>query len=231
MTTQTHAIASPLSLSGAPRRDISPQQLREQLLALPFPDFARCLARLLGRLGYEETRLMGVTEGRGRNAYGGFDLQATSRHGLSRSLLLAQVKQYRRPVPRSFVDELRGAMLRLGAQQGILLTTATFSPAAREAAASAQHALPIRLVEGDELIRLLLELDIPVGNRAPHPVPKSPLPTTPSTRSATVLPPPPNTATAPPRKAPPAAEPGMTISVIVTVPDSMGEEKQTGAAR
>src|SRR5690349_10242108 len=110
-TTQAHSrsdvspsTGDPLSLPVHPGS--AHRQLRNRLLALPFPDFARTLARLLTKMGYEDVRLMGVTQGKGRNTYGGFDLQATTRHGLSRSLLLAQVKQYRRPVPRSFVDEL-----------------------------------------------------------------------------------------------------------------------------
>src|SRR5690242_7335825 len=121
--TTTHSLPSISSVSHsvpAPSR-MTHQQLRNRLLTLPFPEYARCLAHLLTKLGYEDVRLMGATHARGRNAHGGFDLQATAQHGLTRSLLLSQVKQYRQPVPRSFVDELRGAMLRQGAQQGLLL--------------------------------------------------------------------------------------------------------------
>jgi hypothetical protein len=60
------------------------------------------------------------------------------------------------------VDELRGAMLRMGAHQGLLVTTATFSPAAIEAAQTARQRAPIRLVDGAELARLLRKHEITI---------------------------------------------------------------------
>ena len=94
-------------------------------------------------------------QGKGRNAHGGYDLRMYLPTRLTRGLVIAQVKQYRETVPRSFVDELRGAMLRLGASQGLLVTTGAFSASAIEAAQSAQHAAPVRLMDGSELARLL----------------------------------------------------------------------------
>jgi hypothetical protein len=129
------------------------QRARERLLALSFPEFARCIARLLERMGYRDVRLMGTTQG--RNAHGGLDLSATLPNDLTQALVAAQVKQYRGPVPRVCVDELRGTMLRLGAQQGLLVTTSSFAPAAREAASAAQFSLPVRLMDGGELAALL----------------------------------------------------------------------------
>jgi hypothetical protein len=61
------------------------------------------------------------------------------------------------------VDELRGTMLRLGAQQGLLVTTSTFAPATREAVSAAQHALPIRLIDGRELCALLARHGVEIG--------------------------------------------------------------------
>ena len=199
-------------------------RLCSHLLELSFPEFAHSLACLLARMGYKDVQLMGVTGGRGRNAYGGFDLQATARHGLTRSLLLAQVKQYRHPVPRSFVDELRGAMLRHGAQQGLLITTSAFSPAARDAAASAQHILPLRLVEGRELAGLLQEHGIPVGHKDPveatkkraAPVPAEAMPITPPLSQV-----PPVLPLAEPTFLP---VPGMTVTVTVKLPEPPTEE-------
>jgi hypothetical protein len=231
MTAHTHSLSSvspfPHHVPSVPAPEgTAHQQVCNRLLALPFPEFARCLARLLSQMGYEKVRLMGVTQGRGRNAYGGFDLQATATHGLSRSLLLAQVKQYRRPVPRSFVDELRGAMLRLGAQQGLLLTTAAFSPAAQEAAASAQHALPIRLVDGEELVRLLLEHSIPVSSRTPASSAK--LPAIPSAFEQLDLVP--AAPSAPPgtleEEAISPSLPEVTITLTLGVPDPPGSKER-----
>ncbi len=72
-----------------------------------------------------------------------------------------QAKQYRRPVSRRFVDELRGAALRTGAQQGVLLTTSTFYlPAYR--AVWKGCPLPVRLVDGSEMLDLLIAHDLGV---------------------------------------------------------------------
>jgi hypothetical protein len=103
-----------------PAQDSVREQLREQLLALPVPAFEHLMARLLGLCGYAEVQVLAGSQG-------GADLSAATSGGLSRSVTLVQAKQYRSPVSRRFVDELRGAMLRTGAQQGVLLTTSTSS--------------------------------------------------------------------------------------------------------
>jgi len=71
-------------------------------------------------------------------------------------LTAVQLKQYREVVPRRFVDELRGAMLRQRADQGLLIATSTFSALAVEAARD--PALPaIHLIDGVRLIEMLLD--------------------------------------------------------------------------
>ena len=87
---------------------------------------------------------------------GGVDFSATSQQGLSSGLTLVQAKQYRIPVSRRFVDELRGAMLRSGAQHGLLITTSTFYGPALQAVAF-PSAWPVRLIEGSELLDQLFE--------------------------------------------------------------------------
>lgn len=130
-----------------PAQDSVREQLREQLLALPVPAFEHLMARLLGLCGYAEVQVLAGSQG-------GADLSAATSGGLSRSVTLVQAKQYRSPVSRRFVDELRGAMLRTGAQQGVLLTTSTFfGPAYR--AVRKGCPLPVRLVDGAEMIGLL----------------------------------------------------------------------------
>lgn len=133
------------------------------MLALPFPDYVARVALLMARMGYREVHPLGPLHKKGRNTYGAHDIRAMHVQGLTRSSVIAQVKQYRDPVPRSFVDELRGAMLRTGAQQGLLVTTSDFSRSAIEAALSGQHAAPVRLVAGEELARLMLAYGVEAG--------------------------------------------------------------------
>jgi len=128
-------------------REVREQLLRE-LLALPVPAFDRLAARLLLECGYQTVQVLA-------EARGGADLLASASGGLCPARTLVQAKQYRAPVSRRFVDELRGAMLRHQAQQGLLVTTSTFfGPAYR--AADLECALPVRLVDGEELLDLLL---------------------------------------------------------------------------
>ncbi|MDQ3812895.1 MAG: restriction endonuclease, partial [Armatimonadota bacterium] len=137
------------------------QQLQERLLRLDSARFERLIAHLLARLGYVEVKVLraempgGRRSHKGRTRHGGMDLMAYSQTDLSRALAVVQVKQYRRPVARQFVDGLRGAMLRTEAREGLLITTGPFSRVARTAAAS-DHIAPLRLVDGAELLNLLV---------------------------------------------------------------------------
>ena len=140
------------------------EQLREHLLRLDVPAFEAFIAQLLGSLGYTNVQVKRAVHcvwtgerrrsRKGRNRHGGVDLQAYSQSELSHTLTIVQVKQYRQPVSRRFVDELRGAMLRNRAQQGLLITTSTFSDSARDAAQE-NPLLPVMLVDGEQLLALL----------------------------------------------------------------------------
>jgi hypothetical protein len=138
------------------------QQLLKQLLTLPVPAFEHLIAHLLRACGYEEVQVLAGMSG---GTQAGADLSASASSGLSRSVTLVQAKQYRTPVSRRFVDELRGAMLRTGAPQGLLLTTSTFYLPARRAVWK-PCPLPVRLVDGRELLDLLLKHDLGVTTSA-----------------------------------------------------------------
>lgn len=202
--------------------------MRERLLALPFPDYVACVARLLTALGYRNVRLMGVIREKGRNAFGGMDLSADQGQGLTASRVIAQVKQYKEPVPRTFVDELRGTMLRVGASQGILVTTSEFSRSASDATLSGQHAAPVRLVDGYELARLMNANRLDMGERAwsgflasGHDEPKKRNPRAkdrPGARRMATRPavsPPDGTETGPVPVPLPPERPGLTVTVTV----------------
>ncbi len=125
------------------------EQLHQELLALPVPAFVRLIARLLYHCGYGSVQVLG-------EAQGGADIVASASSGLGSTRTLVQAKQYRAPVSRRFVDELRGAMLRHQAPQGLLLTTSTFFGPAYGAAAL-EGLFAVRLVDGEELLDLFLE--------------------------------------------------------------------------
>ncbi|MCX6382467.1 MAG: restriction endonuclease [Armatimonadetes bacterium] len=130
------------------------------MLSLSFHAFEHCIRDLLTRLGYSEVRLLGRTEWRQPTKHGGLDMEAVSTTGITQARIALQLKQYRdRPVSRRFVDELRGTMSRTGATHGLILTTSTFSKAAKRAAQNAPRS-PIRLVDGEELLHLLQQYGV-----------------------------------------------------------------------
>lgn len=131
------------------------EALRHRLCTLPYPAYTRLVRGLLMESGYAGVR--GMKSGLAPHAPGpgGYDLVAFFHTDLSTHLTAIQIKQSPRPVGRRYVDELRGAMLRLGAEQGLLVTTGNFSKAACEAAALSR-CLTVRLLEGPELVAMLL---------------------------------------------------------------------------
>lgn len=149
----------------SPSLPLSPEELlrsrlEEQLHALSVRGFERLIALVLRSSGYEQVHILRDhtrkrRSHKGRTRHGGVDLTASLKAEFGVTRVLVQVKQYKRPVSRRFVDELRGALLRTQARQGLLLTTGSFSPAARQAA-SEDHIGPISLVDGAMLLDLLI---------------------------------------------------------------------------
>ena len=150
-------------------------QLRQRLLALEYPAFARCLCVLLEALGYEEARPAGRQEWKGYNrpGGGGYDLEAILPGGLAPRRAVAQIKQFDGlNVHQRSVDELRGACLRRGAAEAVLITTSAFSQVvlkrATELGASGTQVAPVRLIDGKELLGLLIRHRLGVRETSVH---------------------------------------------------------------
>jgi inner membrane protein len=135
--------------------------LLQCLLEMDYATFEQIIKRLLYKSGYVTVQFVGRTYKRGRTPKGGLDLTARSITDISSVLTIVQIKQYKRVVSRRFIDELRGAMLRLGAEQGLLVTLSKFSKVAH-AAASESNVAPIKLIEGKEVLDLLFTYRIGV---------------------------------------------------------------------
>jgi hypothetical protein len=93
-------------------------QLEAQLLSLSVRGYERLIAHLLRAAGYEDVRILRDhrlprRSHKGRNTHGGVDLTALIRTEFNAQQVLVQVKQYRRPISRRFVDELRGVNSRV----------------------------------------------------------------------------------------------------------------------
>lgn len=120
----------------------------------------RLVQALLWKRGYRGTRLLGRRSWRGRTRDGGADIAASTRSIANDGATLIQVAGLGR-VQRRRVDELRGVLLRKRASFGVVFSAHGFSQAARRAA-SAETGLPVSLIGGRALARMLIESRIGV---------------------------------------------------------------------
>ncbi|MBB6050733.1 restriction endonuclease [Armatimonas rosea] len=138
-------------------------RLHEQLTAGNFHLFASVCQDVLKAIGCQEVRLAGRLRFKGKNQGGGYDLEATLPGPLPRPVVV-QLKQFRsqRVFQRS-IDELRGAALRAGAAEAILITSGPLSRVLQDTRAKlTKSPVPVRLIDGQELLDLLLAHEIGV---------------------------------------------------------------------
>ena len=162
------------SVRFAPTPGTIADQLRRRLHALSYPDFARCMCALLETLGYQDARPAGRSAWKGYNrpGGGGYDIEASLSGGLAPRRVIAQIKQFDGlNVHQRSVDELRGACLRAQASEALLVTTSAFSDVVRKQATSLESATgliaPVRLIDGEELLALLIRRRVGVRERGP----------------------------------------------------------------
>jgi restriction system protein len=132
-------------------------RLRSVLAEMNPEGFEHLIALLLGTLGFED---VGVTKYSGD---GGIDVRATlTVGGVTDVKTAVQVKRWANNVSGRTVRELRGG---LGPhERGLIITLSDFTSDARLEAAASDRT-PITLVNGDELLALLVENDIGVATR------------------------------------------------------------------
>lgn len=112
--------------------------------------FQRLAALLLARAGYREVAVVP------RSLALGYDLRAIDPSAGVPRRALVRLKQYgaAEPVARRHVDELRGACVRKGVPEGVLVTTGRFARNVDRATYLATPVCPVRLIDGAELFRL-----------------------------------------------------------------------------
>jgi len=132
------------------------QTLHKQLLEMDPTAFEELIARLLVEIGFEDVV---VTK---RSGDGGIDVRGTLVIGdVIRTRMAVQVKRWKpkNRVQATVVQNVRGS---LGThEQGLIVTTSDFSKGARDEAAR-PDAVPVALMNGEQLVALLAENDIGV---------------------------------------------------------------------
>ncbi len=132
------------------------QALHKQLLAMDPTEFEEMIARLLAEIGFEDIE---VTR---RSGDGGIDVRGTLVVGeVIRTRMAIQVKRWK-PSNRVQAPEVQKVRGSLGThEQGLVVTTSDFSAGAREEAARA-NAVPVALMNGEQLVVLLAAYGIGV---------------------------------------------------------------------
>jgi restriction system protein len=139
---------------------VSPEEAQELdllavLKALPPYGFELICGRLLREHGFEDVE---VTQ---RSRDGGIDGYGLLRLSPFVSLRVAfQAKRYKDVVSRSDVGEFRNALLGR-AEKGVFITTGRFTADA-ESEASRDGAIPIELIDGEQLVQLFQDAGIGV---------------------------------------------------------------------
>jgi restriction system protein len=130
------------------------EALHKKLLAMDPSAFEDLIGELLIAIGFEDVE---VTS---HSADGGIDVRGTLVVGeVIRTKMAVQVKRWKNNVQAPIVQQVRGS---LGTHdQGLIITTSDFSSGAREEARRA-NAIPVALMGGGQLVRLLVENNLGV---------------------------------------------------------------------
>jgi restriction system protein len=125
------------------------QALRKRLLEMRPQEFEELIALLLPRMSFEEIE---ITDPSGD---GGIDVRGTLVIGdVIRIRMAVQVKKWKRNIQAPVVQQVRGS---LGShEQGLIITTSDFSAGARKEA-ERPNAVPVALMNGKQLVVLLVE--------------------------------------------------------------------------
>ncbi|HEY7119355.1 MAG TPA: restriction endonuclease [Tepidisphaeraceae bacterium] len=134
------------------------EQLLGRLLALKPPDFERFARRVLMSYGFVEVTVTAISKDGGIDGHGRLTL------GLATLSAAFQCKRWQGSVGRPEVDKFRGA-IQGDFEQGVFFATSDFTREAREASLK-KGAAPIILLNGESIVRLMIEKGIGVSRTA-----------------------------------------------------------------
>ena len=133
-------------------------KLAAYLAAMNPYDFEHVVKRLLEAMGYEDVEVTSASNDKG------VDVVADITVGISQVREVVQVKRQKASIGRPTLDGLRGSLHRFDAVRASIISTGAFTKGAQEAAFE-RGAAPITLIDGDNLIDLLVDNDIGIRRR------------------------------------------------------------------
>jgi len=143
--------------------------VQSQLLQLSYPAWAELVSRLLSCMDYEMVEPLGRSKTGNRFDGLGCDLMAVSPVTGGRRIVAVLAKQYGRKqsIMRRQVDELRGVCGRLGADEGLIVSSGKSSTAVRTYAHISNHRIPVRIIDLPRLCRLLCAYHLGIWEQTP----------------------------------------------------------------
>lgn len=150
---QKDSLSSPLILIEKQNDNVK-KALKEKLHHMDPYQFEYLIGDLLQKIGYENVP---VTK---RSGDGGIDIIANlTVGGLTNVSTVIQVKRFKNNIPGKIITQLRGSAQ--VDQRGLVITTSNFTKDAISEA-KAQNKMPVSLVDGDKIIKLLFEYEVGV---------------------------------------------------------------------
>ena len=131
------------------------------------PDrFELLVVRLLEKMGY------GKGQAVGRSGDGGIDGIIDQDH-LGLEKVYVQAKRWQTPVGEPEIRNFSGSLLANGASKGVIIATSTFGAKAQETAKNISAGNQfIRLIDGGELVRLMIRYDVGVVTETTYSIKK-----------------------------------------------------------
>jgi len=135
------------------------EQLRNLLLDMDPCQFENLIRCLLVEMGYQDVETTSPANDKGVDVVGDIEV------GITAVREVVQVKRHRHNIQRPVLDALHGSLHRFGAVQGTIITTSGFSKGTRDAAFE-RGAPPITLIDGGNLVDLLIKHELGVRKKA-----------------------------------------------------------------
>ncbi|MEA4909171.1 MAG: restriction endonuclease [Anaerolineaceae bacterium] len=132
------------------------KDLRKQLLQMPPQKFEELIRLLLEQMGFEETEITPYSNDKGVDVRG-----VLRSNPLSVVKVSIQAKRWTNNVGSGVVRDLRGSLKVADSEQGLIITPSDFSISAKEEA-QATGKTPIRLINGNQLVDLLIQYNVGV---------------------------------------------------------------------
>lgn len=125
------------------------EKLLEHLISLTAEEFEFLVGKLLSKLGFEDIEITSHAGDRG------IDVRGTLVVGdVIKTKIAVQAKKWQKNLQSPVIQQVRGS---LGThEQGLIITTSGFSKGAIEEA-ERPNAVPVALVDGEQLVELLIE--------------------------------------------------------------------------